>query len=69
VLFVECSMLLSGGALSIATDEGMLALSRIITIRTANSGTAGLSGMLTILSGLSKTINSGSLLLGIGAAG
>jgi len=48
VLFVECSMLLSGGALSIATDEGMLAFSRIFTIRTlAHAGNSTTKKMTT----------------------
>ena len=48
--------------------EGTTSSSGVITIRTANSGAAGVSGMLIFSFGMAKGGNSGSILVGTGAA-
>ena len=58
----------TGGALSLSTGEGTSTSSGAITIRSINSGTSGVSGMLIFSTGSAKTGNSGAIEVGVGVA-
>ena len=53
---------------SLATGEGTLTTSGMVTIRSANGGYRGASGMLVFSSGTSRNGNSGSLNIGSGTS-
>ena len=56
------------GALNLESGEGTATSSGVISIRTANAGTSGVSGRLVFSSGSASGGNSGALYVGSGVA-
>ena len=53
----------TGGFMSLFTDQGTATSSGSLVVRTANAGTAGVSGALTFSSGITSSASSGELQL------